>query len=193
MRNHLLVARNGAKNHRCNWVRSVLSRGFIPTVALVGEVDGDGCKEEIAWIKYFRDEGVNLVNETIGGEGRLGYKASEKTLCKMRDAIKRQIFTKGHPALGYHHSAESIAKTSASKTGKHRSEETCQKISETLKLKKLPAWNRGKHPSKQTIQKNRDAHMGKMISEETRKKMSKSSKTCWAKRKNKLQNNEAKI
>jgi len=75
---HLSVARSGKKNHRCNWMRSVMTRGYIPAITLIGEIKGDGCREEAAWIKYFRDEGVNLVNATDGGEGVPGWKPSEE-------------------------------------------------------------------------------------------------------------------
>jgi len=88
---HLSDARHGKTGHRCNWIRSLLSKGFLPMVQFVGEVEGDGCKEEIAWIKYFRNEGVNLVNDTDGGEGMLGNKVSDKTRNKLSQSHKGQI------------------------------------------------------------------------------------------------------
>ena len=81
---HLWEARCGAKNHRCNWIRSILSKGYIPSISLIGEVKGNGCKEEIAWIKYFRDEGIKLVNGTDGGEGQHGVIVSKETREKRR-------------------------------------------------------------------------------------------------------------
>ena len=88
---HLSVARSGKKNHRCNWMRSVLSRGFTPKIILIGEVDGNGCKGEIAWIKYFRDAGVKLVNATDGGEGVLGHIHSYITRKKLSIAVAERM------------------------------------------------------------------------------------------------------
>jgi len=86
---HLREAKKGVDNHRCNWIRSVMARGKWPIVFLIGEVDGDGCKEEIAWIKYFREEGVDLVNETNGGDGQSkGYKPSDVTCRKISEGLK---------------------------------------------------------------------------------------------------------
>jgi hypothetical protein len=96
---HLCTARRGERNHRCNWIRSVFSRGYLPKIELIGEVEGDGCKEEIFWIAYGRQEGWRLVNETAGGEG-----ASHK--------------------FSYEH-RQNIAKA---KTGQHHSEETRKKL-----------------------------------------------------------------
>jgi len=88
---HLINARSGKRNHRCNWMRSLLKQGITPSIIQIGEVEGDGCREEIAWIKYFRDEGVDLVNATDGGEGTLGFSPSIKTRKKMSLTRKRQL------------------------------------------------------------------------------------------------------
>ncbi len=69
---HLCNARRGIKSHLFNWLRSILSTGHLPTISLIGEIEGDGSKEEIAWITYGRAEGWRLVNQTDGGEGCQG-------------------------------------------------------------------------------------------------------------------------
>ena len=69
--------------------------------------------------------------------------------------------------LGKHLSEESRKKLSESKKGKHRSEETRKKISESKK---------GKHLSVETRKKLSESIKGKHRSEETRKKMSESHK-----------------
>ena len=48
---HLRDSRDGKVGPRFDWIRSMLSRGLLPTTSLVGEVDGNGCREEIGWIK----------------------------------------------------------------------------------------------------------------------------------------------
>ena len=76
--------------------------------------------------------------------------------------------------LGKHHSEESRKKMSESKKGKpswikgkHHSEESRKKMSES---------KNGKHHSEETRKKISDAHKGKHHSEDTRKKMSKATK-----------------
>jgi len=82
---HLTDARIKTNNaHRCRWIRSMLSRGCEPKMMLVGEADGDGSREEIAWIAYGKQEGWKLTNITDGGEGCSGLKFSEQSRLKMR-------------------------------------------------------------------------------------------------------------
>jgi len=152
---HLSDARNGIKNHRCNWIRSIMTKGSWPAIFLIGEVEGNGCKEEIAWIKYFRDEGINLVNETNGGEGTFGriYIVSAKTRKKLSESHK------GKPN---------------GCSGTYRSEESKRKMSESKKGQ-IP-WNIGKHHSEETKKKLSEANKGKIVSEEIRRKISKSTK-----------------
>jgi len=165
---HLYGAKSGTKNHRYDWIRSLLTRGYLPTIQLIGEVEGDGVREEIAWIKYFRDEGLDLVNATDGGEGTAGRVCSLETRAKMSAAQKGSLShmfgkhlapetcakmsanRKGtqHPMFGKRHSIASLAKMSAAQKGKrgywlgkHLSPETCTKLSVA---------QRGKHPSPET-------------------------------------------
>jgi hypothetical protein len=81
---HLSCARCGSMDYRCNWIRRVLREGYLPLIRFVGEVEGDGNLEEIAWIAYGRQEGWRLVNITDGGEGARGWRASPETRQKMR-------------------------------------------------------------------------------------------------------------
>ena len=121
---HLCDARRGLRNHRCCWIRSVLSRGKWLSIFLIGEVEGNGCKEEMAWIKHFRDEGVNLVNETDGGEGMCGHKPTKETLVKMRIAAKKRSLTEeGKRNVRFARSK------SSGNTGKKHSEKTCKQMS----------------------------------------------------------------
>jgi hypothetical protein len=204
---HLLEARNGIKNHRCNWIRSIISNGKWPSPFLIGEVEGDGCKEEIAWIAYFRVEGVNLVNETKGGEGMTGWKPSKETCRKMSEAGKGRIFSEEHKRkigeahkgnknnLGRRHSPETLLKMSAAQKGNthflghHHSDETKEKISKAHRGKIRPdEWrlniSKGKK-GKATRNK------GWNHSEETKRKISIAQKNYQQHRKDKLQNNEA--
>ncbi len=82
---HLTDARTKTNNaHRCRWMRAMLSRGCSPKIILIGETDGDGSLEEIAWIAYGKQEGWRLTNITDGGEGCSGLKFSDQSRLKMR-------------------------------------------------------------------------------------------------------------
>ncbi|MCX5781777.1 MAG: NUMOD3 domain-containing DNA-binding protein [Elusimicrobia bacterium] len=76
--------------------------------------------------------------------------------------------------LGKHHSEESKRKMSESHKGKHPSEEARRKNSESHKGNKHPLY--GKHRSDETKRKISKAHKGKHHSEETRRKMSETRK-----------------
>ena len=122
---HLHAARRGVlRTHLYTWIRSVLSRGFLPGMTLVGVVDGDGAKEETAWIKYFRDENIDLCNLTDGGEGCVGLKVSTETRERLAAANR-----------GKRLSPEAIAKIAAANTGRKRSPEQRARISAALRGK----------------------------------------------------------
>lgn len=83
---HLKNARNGDVSHRSNWIRKMLSQGKLPTITIIETTNGDGCKEEIKWIKFFRTySGVKLTNMSDGGDGfSPGHKVSDKLKEKLR-------------------------------------------------------------------------------------------------------------
>lgn len=147
---HLCNARKNIVGHRCDWIRSLLKIGKLPTIQLIGEIDGDGSKEEIAWIKYFKDEGVDLVNDTIGGKSpMLGKVAWNK---------------------GKHCSEETKQKLRLANIGKELSPEHILKMS--LALKGKPGYWLGKKFSKKTCHQISLSRMGHVVTEETRRKIS---------------------
>lgn len=114
--------------HKSNWIRSVIERGFEIVISPIeeGAIWGEA---EIKWIKFYRDNGHDLVNTTDGGEGVVGY---------VRDAAwrkRRSDLVKGRasPNKGKKASDETRAKISAVQTGKKLPEETKRKLSESLK------------------------------------------------------------
>lgn len=98
---HRYCAKKGEKRHVYNWIRKEWQDGYEITIKEIDSVDTtcdkDWQKLEKYWIAKFKKEGVNLTNESEGGEGT--------------------------------NDPEVIAKRAALITGKHRSEETKQKIS----------------------------------------------------------------
>ena len=197
---HLSEARCGKINHRCNWIRSQLAKGFVPAIIEIGEVDGDGCREEIAWIKYFRDEGVRLVNMTDGGEGLTGPALTQEVIMKrgmsrkgcavsieMRRKISMTLKGRRQPievvkkissSLKGHTCSEATRqKIRLSNTGKQCSEEARRKIS--IANKGRASSMRGKCHSEESNRKNRLAHLGKVPSFDTRLKISAANKAAW--------------
>lgn len=164
---HLLDARKGKSGHRCNWIRSLVKTGKLPNIQLLGEVSGSGSVEEIAWIKYFRDEGVNLVNDTDGGEGMSGYKASDETKKKL--SLCR---------IGHKTSEETKTKISISEKGRVRLD--LRGVSRTLEVR----------------EKIRQAKLGKELSDKhikaltgVRHKVSSATRKMWAERNKKRYSN----
>lgn len=172
---HFSDVRRDVKSYKCNWIKSLFLKGYSPTISLVEEVRGNGNKEEIAWIKYFRSEGVDLVNTTDGGEGNVGYKATIETRKKISEALKgnqnskgccrskeecnkiserlkARIITKGHPALGHHCSDEAKIKIGNANKGRYFSKKMRRNMSEAQK---------GNIKSKETCQKMSIAQKGK--------------------------------
>lgn len=187
---HLLEARKNGCNHRCNWIRSLLQNGKTPKIEIVGEVEGDGCKEEIAWIKYFRAEGIDLTNDTIGGEGgMLGRKLTLEHRAKISkantgrkhsdEAKKRMSIAQRSPeqrkklsiaSLGKKRSKEVCRKISIANTGKRHSAETRLKIS--LGHMGQKPWNLGKHQTEEIKQKLSIINKGKKLTPEQCRKIS---------------------
>lgn len=172
LNHHFFEARNGVKNHRCNWIRFLFSKGYLPKIQLIGEIEGDGCKEEIAWIKYFRDEGLDLVNETDGGDGTVGHKHSEDTRFKMSEIRKRYYYSDenrrktSQAILKSPLSLISRLKTSEFRKGKHHksgykfSKKACQKIS--LAMKGKPWSEKRRHVYETTEQRKTPEHRKKI-------------------------------
>jgi len=75
--------------HKSNWIRTLLSRGLVPGIILIQEVDDEIRNQaEIFWIAYFIGLGCPLTNCTEGGEGWRGYRHSEESKLKMSLAKK---------------------------------------------------------------------------------------------------------
>jgi len=118
---HLSCARCGEQSYLYNWVRSVLSTGHLPLMQLIGEVDGNGSNDEIAWIDYGRKEGWRLLNRTDGGDGNLGWIPSEETRKNMHESRIKHPF-----------SADTLRRMSEAKKGKPLSEIHKLRVSQSL-------------------------------------------------------------
>jgi len=116
---HKYEALNGSTHYRHNWIRDVLRRGYEVKTMLIGNVAGNGCKEEIAWIAYGRAVGWRLTNMTDGGEGRIAvcseetkHRIGDKNRGKTRTDAQKQNMRKPHgPHTREHSINQSIAQT----------------------------------------------------------------------------------
>lgn len=69
IKKHLREARV-QKNHRADWIRSLLAQGLKPELEILAQVpELDWQRWEIDYIAAFRSMGFDLVNGTDGGEG----------------------------------------------------------------------------------------------------------------------------
>ncbi len=101
------------KNHRCNWIRSVVLRGLRPEIILLMNAESDGAEEERYQIRLARMAGLDLTNASDGGDGG-GVNPSADTRQRMRLA----------------------------RLGKKLAPETCQRMSAYRKGRKLsPEWS----------------------------------------------------
>lgn len=59
--------------HRYNWLRSMEKKGRKPKLLLLQRVPNEEWPEwERTWISVCREAGMNITNDTDGGEGRVG-------------------------------------------------------------------------------------------------------------------------
>lgn len=126
---HLCESRNGAKNHRADWIRSLTAVGKLPIIKAIRLVNGDGCKEEIRMIATLRAKGVKLVNGTDGGDGAsFAHSVSQSA----RDKISKSMVGNKR-FLGRTHSAETRLKMSLAQKGRILTDEHRRNLSDALK------------------------------------------------------------
>ena len=105
------------------WIRSVRRNGFS-VQAFVIENDAVWNDAELRWIAWYKKNGARLVNLTLGGEGRTGYKMPEAQRAAISRAHKGRRKSPEHieairqSRLGKSNSLESRAKQSASLKGR---------------------------------------------------------------------------
>lgn len=126
------------KHHRAYWLAQLLRGGRASEVQieLIEEVEGDGCEAERKWIKEYRDRGYDLVNNTDGGEGILGFTFSEESRQKMSRSQKLAV-TEASRVWG----AELGRRAWANKTEQEKREWS----------DKLRTAYRAKHPKKEKV------------------------------------------
>ena len=132
---HLYESRKCKRNYKCNWIRSMLRRGLVPTIRTICEVHSDveANIKEREWIDSFRTWGVKLTNATDGGEGTVGWHHTIEARRKIRLAQKGKHFHNG--MYGKHHSSVTRRKMSLAAKGRYHSIEERKKTSLAMKGK----------------------------------------------------------
>ena len=153
-----------ARTHKQRWIRKTIKNGKTPIIFILFSTqvidDEELSAAEVYWINYFRENGSNLTNATLGGEGAPGRQHTEDAKEKISASRRGKPTT-----LGHKHSEESKKKMSNAKKGRTLTKEHKEKISESL------VGNKRALGYKHTEEfKNRKSQMA--ISEETRRKMS---------------------
>lgn len=140
--------------------------------------------KEIYWINKFNSTNKeNGYNITSGGDGR-SCSCSDQTKKKISNSLIGMFSGENHHMYGKHHSDETIRKISQSNMGKKLSNEHKLKISKKSKMykhsditkEKIRLGNTGKIISDKTREKISKANKGKKISNETKEKISNSLK-----------------
>lgn len=162
---HLRNARDmSLHTHKCNWIRSLLSKGMFPSITLIELANGDGSKEEQKWIKFFRNYGIELTNGTDGGDGNSNpsLEVREKirqSLCGTVPTVQaRKNMSIGHKRYFQEH-PEAIEKVRATHTGRKNTKETIEKMRASARLRGISKETRAK--IKATIQAQMKTPEGK--------------------------------
>lgn len=160
LRQHCSEARLCLQGHRKNyWLRKLLDQGQEPTIEILDEVpESEWQAWEAAYIQFYLDQGADLVNGTLGGDGMSN--PSLETREKISKSQKRRFensspWNKGLPA-----NPEHIQKMCDARRGK-------------------PVWNKGVRQSSEHVEKNRIAHTGLKASLETKQKIRESALKWW--------------
>lgn len=156
--------------HKANWIRRLLKAESAPVLEILDEVSMDEWKSwEVAYIEFFREQGNDLTNHTIGGEdppSHRGMKRTPETCKKLSEALRGKRGT----MLGKCFSKEHRERISAANTGKKQSVETRKKLSEIRLKQKCP--RTGSKHSVEARRKLSEARKLRVITIETRQKTS---------------------
>lgn len=160
------------RNHRLNWIRSLVEIGQMPHLCILESGEGDWQEAEKRWIKTFRDAGYELVNATDGGEGVEGRVISEETRARLSAGVRssRRVPGAMDRLNAAAQSPEARAKRSAS-----------QKLAwqDPGKKARWRAALKGHPVSAETRAKIRVAAKARCQSPEVRAKMSAAAKARW--------------
>jgi hypothetical protein len=136
----------------------LFNNGVLPEIVVIeyASENEDPFELERGWVSYFREIGCRLTNETDGGEGRTGYKASDETKQKLKERVHSKEWR------------ENLSRAQRERFKGGMPSETKAKIS---------AKSRKPRPDLSKILK------GRKFTEEWKENISKARKAYWARRK----------
>lgn len=174
-------------SYKNNWIELLLSKNKKPKIEILDEVFDDEWQFlEKYWIEQLKQWGFNLTNMTSGGEGKDNYICPIET----KNKISKSLSGQNHPNWGKKLSDTTKIKISMGNMGKKVSSETKNKLSNSKKGKKLSDEHKNKlsktlignkrrlgiKHTEETKKKlsiaNKGKGIGKIVSNETRKKLS---------------------
>lgn len=173
-KNHM---RRGTKTHVYNWMRSVYrDNDYVIATLIEPNLSWEESGErERYWIKFYREQGADLTNISLGGDG--SFSVSQETRDLMSKNRKgKSPSPQAHAAakfanIGRIKTKEERIKISNANKGKKRTAEQCSAISKRAK-------ERPRKPhTQETKEKIRIAKLGNSISAEARAKISAANKT----------------
>jgi hypothetical protein len=156
------------------WKRIVTKHGHTVDILAYWPTEAEAFEHEKLLIECFRKMGYNLTNQTDGGEGISGLRHNEETRAKMSTSKKgkklsaetraKRAYLKGRPQSEEHQ--QKIAEGRIRNKGKPR-----KQYSDEYKAK-MSAIKKGVKKSPEHCKKIGDIHRGKIVSAETRTKLS---------------------
>ena len=90
--NHIYTSKK-IKNHRCNWIKSIINKGKKPEIDIIDVCPWYESQDlETYWIAQFKAWGFRLVNATNGGEGNLGSILSKENKEKLILSVSKKVY-----------------------------------------------------------------------------------------------------
>ena len=161
---HLSRAVMGGKTHRDCWIRSLIARHLRPGYRVIEQGQGDGWQAAERWWIALLRQACDLVNQTDGGEGFLGYVPTPELRRKWAEMHTGVPYPPGriNGMKGKRHSPEAIENIRAASTGRIMPDSMREKLSALKKGKPLPA---------HIMEASLKARTGNPLSEEHRRKI----------------------
>lgn len=136
LKGHVYQSQNGNVTKCLCWIKSLRKNKFMPIIKLI-EDNAIWNESEIEWIKYFKNNNVELLNHTEGGKGTFGYKWSKEALENISKVRKGRKLSQEHKdKIAFKMKNRKVTwgnKISESLKGKTWSKETFKKRSKPVK------------------------------------------------------------
>lgn len=174
LQDHLAKSRHNT--HRVCWIKGLKNRGMVPTLKILDEVPIIFWPQlEVAYIEFYKEQGCDLVNGTLGGDGLRATEEIKEKLSKAKSGPKHHFFGKkfspehrekiaaAHRGEKHHYFGVKRTPEERLKQSQNLSEEARKKLSNDRLGEKGPRFGTTQSP-------------------ETRRKMTEAQKLRWERR-----------